>query len=85
MTYDSSTGDSKIFINGHQVAKNNPGRFEIATNYLMRLGAGINLNDTRYFKGRISCLQIYNNALTQQQIRAARYKCSTLSKYFLKP
>lgn len=83
-TYDYKTGVAKLYVNGRVVARKRIGRFKLATNYPIRVGSKI--GDGRHFKGRISCIQIYNRALTARQIAARAKRCfmkSELSFYFI--
>ena len=54
------------------------GRFRLATNYPAVMGR--KLGDPRYFRGAISCLQLFRTALNGQQIRAVKNKCFRRSK-----
>lgn len=72
-SYDSSSGVVSLWVDGNQAASNNIGKFDIATNYAIRIGA--KKGDTRYFKGRIACIQIYNMALNKDQVSAAMNYC----------
>ena len=66
-TYDYHTGTATIFVNNsivtQQVLQAN---MELATASDVLIGATKNLK--AFFRGRISCLQIYNQALTVEQI-----------------
>ena len=73
VTYDYTTGPAAVWIDGVKVQQKLLERIKIATNYTVRLGA-IN-GDDRYFKGRISCLQVYSRALAQDEILAAKSNC----------
>lgn len=48
------------------VKSRNIGQVELLTNAPIRLGA--REGDDRYFKGKISCVQIYDKALKEEQI-----------------
>ena len=45
----------------------------IDTDAEIRIGA--RLNDGRYFKGKISCVQIYSKALSEAEIAAVKGRC----------
>ena len=77
-TYDQRSGDARIFIDSREVARKNIGRVRLATNYPARMGARV--NDKRYFRGRITCLQIYDVPLGPRQIQAAKRLCLKTSK-----
>ena len=66
-SYDNETGEIKLWADGalKQTRKTNAG-MELGTQGSVRMG--FRNNDDRYFKGKISQLQIYNEALSQQQI-----------------
>lgn len=72
-SYDHSTGTAKLFVSGRLVANKRVGRIRLATNYPAR--TGVRIGDRRYFRGRISCIQVYNVALTARQIRARAKRC----------
>ena len=72
-TYDRKTGIAKLFVNSRFTAMTYIGRFRLATNYPARMGARI--GDGRYFRGRISCMQIYTKALTARQILRRKKRC----------
>lgn len=72
-TYNGRTGVAKLFVNGRFTARKYIGKIRLATNYPVRMGARI--GDRRYFRGRISCMQVYNGALTRSQINSKRRKC----------
>lgn len=78
-SYNYATGDAKIWVNSRVIAHKNLGRFELATQYPIRVGSRV--GDRRYFKGRISCIQIYSKALRATQIRKARKMCFVPRKY----
>ena len=77
-TYDYKTGVAKLWVNSRLLVVQRIGRFRLATNYPIRLGA--RRSGKRYFKGRIFCLQIYSRALDRKQIAAARSRCFRLCK-----
>lgn len=72
-TYDYTTGVARLWLDSKPVARQSIGRFDLATNYPVRMGARI--GDRRAFRGKISCLQVYSIALNEKQIRAARKRC----------
>ena len=75
-TYDYSTGVVRNWIDGKMVGEVPIGSMELSTDQFIRIGSGAIPADVRTFKGRISCLQIYNRALTQEEIVAAKDACS---------
>ena len=72
-TYDQRTGYAKLFVENREVARKRIGRIRLATNYPVRMGA--RRGDNRYFRGRITCVQVYGTALRPTQIRAAKQLC----------
>ena len=56
----------------------NIGQIELRTQYPIRLGA--DSHDERCFKGKISCVQFYNVALTADEIGRLR-NCPVKGKY----
>ncbi|CAH3188395.1 unnamed protein product, partial [Porites evermanni] len=68
-TYDHSTGDAKLWVNGAVVQTLNIGAgLDLATQDSIRMGA-IKNYDWWSFKGRIAQMQVYDKALTQEQIQ----------------
>ena len=68
-TYDRSSGEAKLWVNGAVVQTLNIGAgLELATQNTIRMG--VKSGDRRYFKGRIAQMRIYNRALSQEQIQA---------------
>ena len=68
-SYDHSTGDANLWVNGAVVYTRNIGiGLDLATNDSIRMGA----YDQAYFKGRIAQMQVYDKALTQEQIQAIK-------------
>jgi hypothetical protein len=72
-TYNKRTGVAKLFINNRFVARRRIGRFQLATNYPVRMGARI--GDGRYFRGSISCMQVYEVALSRKRILSKKKRC----------
>lgn len=75
VSYNGSSGFVKLWHDGHQVASEQIGRIEIATQFDVRVGARHIANDVGYFLGRVACLQFYSVALTQRLIDKARIAC----------
>ena len=66
-SYDRSSGEAKLWVNGAVVQTLNIGAgLELATQDSIRIG----VKAGSYFKGRIAQMRIYNRALTQEQIQA---------------
>ena len=69
VSYDRNTGIANLWLDGQQVLQRNLGaRQALATQDIVRMGAI--KDDDRYFKGRITAMQIYDVALTAHQINA---------------
>ena len=67
-SYDQANGDVKLWVNGKAVQTLNIGpNLQLATQDNVRMGAKI--GDAWYFKGKIAQMQVYNVALTQEQIK----------------
>lgn len=71
--YNGRTGRAELFVNKRFTASKYIGRIRLATNYPARMGARI--GDRRYFRGRISCMQVYDRALTTRQILRRKRRC----------
>ena len=68
-SYDHNTGVASLWLDGQRVVQTNIGaRLILATQDDVRMGAKI--GDTRYFRGRIATMQIYDIALTKEQVKA---------------
>ena len=78
-SYDGGSGTAKLYLNSRLVARKRIGIFRMATNYPVRMGARV--GDSRFFKGRISCMQVYSVALNSRQIAARSRRCFLKSKY----
>ena len=78
-TYSGRTGVAKLYLNSRLVARKRIGKIRLATNYPVRMGARV--GDSRFFKGRISCMQVYGVALNTRQIAARSRRCFLKSKY----
>lgn len=72
-TYDGNTGMATLWVNNRPVVRTNIGRIRLATNRPVRMGAKI--GDRRYFRGRVSCVQVYSVALNRKQIMNAAKRC----------
>ena len=80
-TYDYLSGIARVWIDGAKAGELQVGKMEIATNDSVRMGAVT--NHRSYFRGRVSCLQIYNRALTQDEIEAVKSRCLKISMFLL--
>lgn len=77
-TYDQRTGIASLYINLKLVARKQIGKITLSTNYPARMGA--KTGDNRAFRGRITCMQVYDTALTIPQMRLAKALCFKTSK-----
>ena len=70
-SYESKTGIAKLWLNAQQVVQIyiEP-KMELATQGDVRMGA--KAGDSRYYKGRITAMQVYDVALTAEQINAVK-------------
>ena len=72
--YDKNTGYARLYVDSRITAERKLGRITLATNYPVRMGARA-IRDGKVFRGKITCLQVYNVALSKRQIKAARRRC----------
>ena len=79
-TYDGRTGVAKLFVNRKFVVQRRIGRIRLATNYPARMG--VKIGDRRYFRGRISCMQVYGGALSKAQILNRKKRCFNKGEVF---
>ena len=67
-SYDHGSGEAKLWVDGVVVQTRNIGAgLELATQDSIRMG--VKSGDVRYFKGRITQMQVYNEALNLGQIQ----------------
>ena len=71
VTYEQRTGDAMIYVDGRLVARKRMRRTSLRTNIPATMGAG----GGRYFRGRISCMQVYGSALSLRQILRRKRRC----------
>ena len=72
-SYDRSSGEAKLWVNGEVVQTRYIGvRLDLATHGSIRMG--VKDGDGRFFKGRIAQMQVYKEALSQQQIKALQQR-----------
>ena len=70
-TYDHTTGVARLWLDGQKVAELNIGAgMTLATQDNVRMGA--KAGDPRYLKGRITAMQVYDVALTPEQINEVK-------------
>ena len=82
LTYDYSSGVMKLWINGNAVDQTIAGSAKLTTNFDVRIGAKDDINDPRYFQGRICCVQVYSKALSQQEIIAVQNRIINTGGYW---
>lgn len=73
-SYDNSVETVKLWLDGREVKSSKVGKFEIATQGNVRIGAAVT-NGSDVFKGELACVQIYNQSLTEQEINAVKDRC----------
>lgn len=80
-TYDRRTGVATLWLNSIPIIQRRIGRFRLglATNYPIAIGR--KPGDRRRFRGKISCLQIYNYAMNGVQIRSKMKRCFRAGEY----
>ena len=81
-TYDYHTGVASIFVNNNTVMrKYTKSKMELATYSIVRIGA---MKKRKvFFRGRISCLQVYDQALSVDQIIKVKARCNQSGKYVI--
>ncbi|KXJ13267.1 Uromodulin [Exaiptasia diaphana] len=80
-TYDNNTGNQRLYVDGTKVRESVIAKQEIATDYKVRIG-GAKVGDSRIFKGRISCVQFYDKALTAKQVLAIMNRCQERNEVY---
>ena len=71
VTYEQRTGYTRIYVDGRLVARKRLRKVPLRTNIPASMGAG----GRRYFRGRISCMQVYGRALSLTQILRRKRRC----------
>ena len=72
-SYDYHSGVEKLWIEGKVSEEQNINTHELHTIGAVRMG--VLTGDDRFLKGRISCMQVYNKALTEREVHAVRGLC----------
>ena len=72
-TYNQNTRIATLYVNDKVVSTKTIGRIRLSTNYPVRMGARV--GDRRYFRGWITCMQVYDVALPLRLIRIAKKLC----------
>lgn len=70
VSYDYNIGVARLWIDGVEKGKETVGVFQLATDLNVRIG--VKTGDARYFKGRVTGIQVYNVALNLDQIMAVK-------------
>lgn len=70
-SYDGSTGIVKLYLSGRVIAQRQMTKVQLATNNPARMGA-INRH---FFRGRVSCMQVYSGVLSIAQIIRRKTRC----------
>ena len=73
MTYDKATRTATLFVNSKPVVRKKIGAIDLSTNHNVYLGA--RPGDKQYFRGRVSCLQFFDRALSSQQVAKMEKYC----------
>jgi len=72
-SYNHETGKASLWVNGTKVKEEDiEAGITLATKQIVRMGVTAKPETTR-FKGRITAMQVYNVALTAEQINNAKY------------
>ena len=72
-SYDYRLGIATLWRDSRPSVQRRIGRFGLATKYSILIGQKPGY--TRHFQGKITCLQIYNFAMTGEQIRSKKKWC----------
>ena len=72
-SYDFLSGIVTLYVNARPVVRRIIGRVQLLTNKPAR--AGSTKRGKRFFRGRLSCIQIYNRALKTREIAAVKTRC----------
>ena len=81
-SYDHSSGEAKLWVDGTAVqAKNVGAGYELGTQDNIRMG--VRIGDARYFKGRITQMRVYDVALSQEHVLAILNQEEGKQKAFL--
>ncbi|XP_070574606.1 uncharacterized protein [Ptychodera flava] len=72
-TYAQATGEAKLWHDGIAVVSDDVGTMALATQYEVRMGA-VN-GDNRYLNGFVTCVQVYDRALSSLEIEQAEKLC----------
>ena len=79
-TYDYHTGFATIFVNNKTIMqKVIKAKMELATDSHVRIGA--NRKKNLYFRGRIFCLQVYDQTLSVDQIVKIKTRCNQAGEF----
>lgn len=78
-TYEQRTGETRIYVNGRLVSRTRLSRVRLGTNIPAIMGAA----RSRYFRGRISCMQVYGRALSRLQIIKRKKRCFRGKRWFV--
>ena len=73
LTYDYASGIVTLYVNTKPVVRRIIGRVQLLTNKPAR--AGSTKTGKRFFRGRLSCIQVYSRALTVSEIITVRKRC----------
>jgi hypothetical protein len=80
-TYEYKSGVATLWKDSSPIAQRRIGTFELATNFPAIMGLK-KVGGRSAFKGRISCLHIYNRALNGKQIAKLEKKCFRGKNWF---
>ena len=69
-SYDFSTGVARMWVDGAEVKRLNLGVYTLGTHGNVRMA--VKSGDSRYFRGRIARVQVYNIALNLGQVTAVK-------------
>ena len=67
-SYSKATGEAKIYHNETTVATASIGSHDLETSGALRVGVSGKTSDTQFFTGKISCIQIYDEVLSRDDV-----------------
>ena len=74
-TYQYSSGVQRIWVNGQMAVEKSVGTFAISSNLAVKIGKADVDPHSRYFRGYVSCLQVFDIALRQEEIIGEMNRC----------
>lgn len=73
MSYDKPSGTATLFVNSKPVVRKKIGYFDLSTNHDVYVGG--RPSEKQFFRGKLSCLQFFDKALTSHQVKKMEKNC----------